>query len=159
MFLHRAPARHPVVAERCEWRDGAVSSGVTSRRQPWQYREGAGAQTAKGAQSNPNYVSRLLLDCVPVFHKIITTAYSYFTVPDRSLFIIPKSIPYSVVPVREDRVRGGRARLRYSSMGPEFLVMPLHVVCVCARTASKTVEPIDVPFRVWTRWWEKGTMY
>ena len=47
-----------------------------------------------------------------------------------------------MVPVREDRVRGGRARLRYSSMGPEFLVMPLHVVCVRARTASKTVEPI-----------------
>ena len=51
-----------------------------------------------------------------------------------------------MVPVREDRVRGGRARLGYSSMGPEFLVMPLHVVCVCVcyltRTASKTVEPI-----------------
>jgi len=29
----------------------------------------------KGAQSDPNYVSRLLLDCVPVFHKIITPAY------------------------------------------------------------------------------------
>ena len=31
-------------------------------------------------------------------------------------------------------------------MGPEFLVMPLHVVCVCVcyltGTASKTVEPI-----------------
>ena len=29
----------------------------------------------KWAQSDPNYVSRLLLDCVPVFHKIITPAY------------------------------------------------------------------------------------
>ena len=36
---------------------------------------GPGAQTVKGAQSDPNYVSRLLLDCVPVFHKIITPAY------------------------------------------------------------------------------------
>jgi len=29
----------------------------------------------KGAQSDPNYVSRLLLDCVPAFHKIIIPAY------------------------------------------------------------------------------------
>ena len=29
----------------------------------------------KGAQSDPNYASRLLLDCVQVFHKIITPAY------------------------------------------------------------------------------------
>ena len=34
-----------------------------------------GPKTVKGAQSGPNYVSRLLLDCVPVFHKIITPAY------------------------------------------------------------------------------------
>jgi len=46
-------------------------------------------KTVKGAQSDPNYVWRLLLDCVPVFHKIITPAY-YFTVPDKSLFIIPR---------------------------------------------------------------------
>ena len=31
-----------------------------------------GAQNGKGGL---NYVSRLLLDCVPVFHKIITPAY------------------------------------------------------------------------------------
>ena len=36
---------------------------------------GPGAQNGKGAQSDPNYVSRLLLDCVPVFHKIITPVY------------------------------------------------------------------------------------
>jgi len=40
--------------------------------------------------------------------------------------------------------------------------MPLHVVCVSvcylAQTASKTVEAIDMPFRVWTQW-EKETMY
>jgi len=104
-----------------------------------------GPKMVKGAPSDPNYVSRLLLDCVPVFYKIITPA-SYFTISDRSLFIIPKFIPYSMVPVREDRVRGGRAWLGYSSMGPEFLVTPLHVVCVCVYyltgTASKTVEPI-----------------
>jgi len=34
-----------------------------------------GPKTVKGAQSGPNYVSRLLLDCVPLFHKIITPAY------------------------------------------------------------------------------------
>ena len=34
-----------------------------------------GPKTVKGARSDPNYVSRLLLDCVPVFHKIITSAY------------------------------------------------------------------------------------
>jgi len=32
-------------------------------------------KAVKGAQSDPNYVSRLLLDCVPVFHKTITSAY------------------------------------------------------------------------------------
>jgi len=36
-----------------------------------------GPKTVKGAQSDPNYVSRLLLDCVPVFHKIITPAYLF----------------------------------------------------------------------------------
>jgi len=34
-----------------------------------------GSKTVKGAQTDPNYVSRLLLDCVPVFHKIIAPAY------------------------------------------------------------------------------------
>jgi len=34
-----------------------------------------GPKTVKGAHSDPNYVSRLLLDCVPVFHTIITPAY------------------------------------------------------------------------------------
>ena len=34
-----------------------------------------GPKTVKGAQSDLNYVSRLLLDRVPVFHKIITSAY------------------------------------------------------------------------------------
>jgi len=35
----------------------------------------SGAQNGKGAENDPNYVSRPLLDCVPVFHKIITPAY------------------------------------------------------------------------------------
>jgi len=47
-------------------------SGVTSH---WQPGNAGGPKTVKGAQSDPNYVSRLLLDCVPVFHKIITLAY------------------------------------------------------------------------------------
>ena len=50
-------------------------SGVTSHRQPRQCRGAQGPKTAKGAQSDPNYVSRLLLDCVPVFHIIIIPAY------------------------------------------------------------------------------------
>jgi len=50
-------------------------SGVTSHRQPWQCRGAQGPKMVKAAQSHPNYVSRLLLDCVPVFHKIITPAY------------------------------------------------------------------------------------
>jgi len=50
----------------------AADSGVTSHRQPRQCRGGQGPKTVKGAQSDPNYVSRLLIDCVPVFHKIIT---------------------------------------------------------------------------------------
>jgi len=37
-----------------------------------------GPKTVNGALSDPNYVSRLLLDCVPVFHKIITPAYLLF---------------------------------------------------------------------------------
>jgi len=40
---------------------------VTSHRQPWQCQGAQGPKTVKGAQSDPNYVSRLLLDCVPVF--------------------------------------------------------------------------------------------
>ena len=52
-----------------------LPSGVTSHRQPRQYRRAQGPKTVKGAQSDPNYVSRLLLDCVRVFHKIITPAY------------------------------------------------------------------------------------
>ena len=56
-------------------RSAADSSGVTSHRQPPQYRGAQGPKTAMGAQSDPNYVSKLSLDCVPVFHKIITPAY------------------------------------------------------------------------------------
>jgi len=52
-----------------------VGSGVTSHRQPRQCRGAQGPKTVKGSKSDPNYVSRLLLDCVPVFHKIIISAY------------------------------------------------------------------------------------
>jgi len=47
-----------------------LSSGVTSHRQP---RQCWGPKTVKGAQSDPNYVSRLLLDCVAGGPKIIVT--------------------------------------------------------------------------------------
>ena len=56
--------------------DAALAgSGVTSHRQLRQCRGAQGPKTVKGAQSDQNCVSRLLLDCVPVFHKIITPAY------------------------------------------------------------------------------------
>jgi len=55
------------------------NSGVTSHRQPLQCRGAQGPKTVKGAQGDPNYVSRLLLDCVPVFHKIITPAYLLYS--------------------------------------------------------------------------------
>jgi len=66
-------------------------------------------------------------DCYNTAYQYFTKSSplpTYFTVLDQSLFIIPKFIPYSMVPVREDRVRGGRARLGYLSSG---LVTPLHV--------------------------------
>ena len=44
-------------------------------------------KTVTGAQSDPNYVSRLLLDCVLVFHKIITPAYLLYRSAGRSLSI------------------------------------------------------------------------
>ena len=40
-----------------------MASGVTSHGQPGNA-GGQGPKTVKGAQSDPNYVSRLLLDCV-----------------------------------------------------------------------------------------------
>ena len=39
------------------------NSGVTSHRQHRQCRGAQGSKTVKGAQSDPNYVSGLLLDC------------------------------------------------------------------------------------------------
>ena len=64
------------VARRYAPADGSstVASGVTSHRQHRQCRAAQGPKTLKIAQSDPNYVSRLLLDCVPVFHEIITPA-------------------------------------------------------------------------------------
>ena len=55
-------------------------SGVTSHRQPRRCRGAQGPKTVKRGPkvTDPNYVSRLL-DCVPVFHKIITPP-TYFTV-------------------------------------------------------------------------------
>ena len=40
------------------------ASGATSHRQPRQCHGEGPPKTVKGAQSDPNYVSRLLLDCV-----------------------------------------------------------------------------------------------
>ena len=68
-----------------------ILNAITSHRQPRQCRVTQGPKTVKGTQSDPNYVSRLLLDCVPVFHKIITPAYLLY----RSG---PVAIYYSEIP-------------------------------------------------------------
>ena len=62
-----------------------------------------GPKTVKGAQSDPNYVSGLLLDCVSVFHKIITPPLLY---------------------------RSGPVAIYYSEMfarGPKIIVTPLRL--------------------------------
>ena len=51
-----------------------------------------GPKTVKGSQSDPNYVSRLLLDCVPVFHKIITPAYLLYCHGPVAIYF-PKFLP------------------------------------------------------------------
>jgi len=76
-----ATKRYPYVRAlfghfRC--RTTTLSSGVPSDRQPRQCRGAQGPKTVKGAQSDPNYVSGLLLDCVQVFHKIVTPAYIFY---------------------------------------------------------------------------------
>ena len=79
-------------------------SGITSHRQPRQYRR---PKTVKGAQSDPNYVSRLL-DCVPVFHKIITPALG----PVARVCRGPKNYSYATGRVRSGGVN--RAIFRFS---------------------------------------------
>ena len=62
----------------------------------------------------------------PIFHKIITPAYlGYFTVPDRSLFSIPKFIPYSMVPVIQWRHHWRLRPWRMFAGGREIIVTPL----------------------------------
>jgi len=48
--------------------------GATSHRQPRQCRGGQGPKTVKWAQSDPNYVSRLLArsECLPGGAKLVT---------------------------------------------------------------------------------------
>ena len=55
------PLHEPCYALRGQ---GGISGGVTSHQQPRQCRGAQGPKTVKGAQSAPNYVSTLLLDCV-----------------------------------------------------------------------------------------------
>jgi len=50
--------------ERCKKK--VKNSGLSSHRQPRQCRGGHGPKTVKGAQSDPNYASRLLLDCTGI---------------------------------------------------------------------------------------------
>jgi len=55
------------VLEMCkQLNENIRGSGVTSYRQPRQCQGAEGPKMVKGAQSDPNYVSRRLLDCVPV---------------------------------------------------------------------------------------------
>ena len=57
-----------------------LSSGVTIAIGSPDNAGAQGPKTVKEAQSDPNYVSRLLLDCVPVFHKISLTVSMAYTV-------------------------------------------------------------------------------
>ena len=59
--------------------------GVTSHRQPRRAQNGEGGQKWPELHVCIKTVIRLR---IPVFHKIITLP-TYFTVPDRTLFIIP----------------------------------------------------------------------
>jgi len=68
-----------------------VTNSPTKNRAQWQCRGAQRPKTVKGAQSDPDYVSRLLLDCVPIFHKIITTAYLLYR--SGPVIIIPKCLP------------------------------------------------------------------
>jgi len=70
----RSPARVGVVTQPVWLWSSVEDSGVTSHRQPRQCR-GQGPKTVKGAQSGPNYVSRLLArsDCLPGGAKIVVT--------------------------------------------------------------------------------------
>jgi len=74
MSLWRRFLVHLVVGQSMcerEWHSG----GVTSHRQPWQCRGTQGPRTVNGAQSDPNYVSRLLArsECLPGAQKITVT--------------------------------------------------------------------------------------
>jgi len=62
----------------------------------------------------------------PVFHKIITPPYlGYFTAPDRSLFIIPKFIPFSMVPVIQWRHHWRHRPWRMFAGGSKIIEKPL----------------------------------
>ena len=68
--------------------DPVTSSGETSHQQPRQ----RGPKTVKGAQSDPNYVSRLLLDCAGIFFTKSSPLPTYFTVRSECLPGGPKII-------------------------------------------------------------------
>ena len=95
------------------------ASGVTSHRQPRQCRGGQGPKTVKGAQSDPNCVSRPLLDCVPPGISQNHHPCLHFSIPDRSLFIIPKFTPYSMF-----------------AGGPKIIVTPLGNAHPSSRTST-----------------------
>ena len=70
-----------------------------------------GPKTVKGAQSDPIYISRLLLDCVPVFHKIITLP-TYFTVRSECL---PGGAKIIVTPLAKQKIEKCTVR-RYTDL-------------------------------------------
>ena len=75
------------------------------------------------AQSDPNHVSRLLLDCVPVFHKICTPAYLLYHSG-------PVAIYYSLF-------------YHMFAGGAKIIVTPLTFLHVCHRLS--TTHPHDRP--------------
>ena len=81
-------------------------------------------KTVKGAQSDPNYVSRLLLDCVAVFHKIITPVYLLYR---SGPVVIYYSEIYSLFYGCSHAVTSSLMTLFTLPGGPKIIVTPLPV--------------------------------
>jgi len=73
--------------------------------------DGQGPKTVKGAQSDPNYVSRLLLDCVPVFHKCGSLTH----------FAMQSTVDLNW----HQRFNGGLGSVANVCWGPKIIVTPM----------------------------------
>ena len=111
-----------------------------------------GPKKVKGTQSDPNYVSRLLLDCVPVFHKIIISAYLlYRSGPvDKCMCQCGDNVKvsplvwrtrytdtfYNAVELALEVQRWTGARSECLPGGPKIIVTPLSVAMGCIQQVA-----------------------